>query len=104
MSKSASNAQTLIMRIFRAWHADNLAEIAESTAFEIFASELTLRPYGLGLEEIQSGLAGGGQDGAIDSVYVFFDEALVTEDSEIVLDSSKPSAFGQERPLELWVV
>src|SRR5262249_21616072 len=63
-----------------------------------------LRSYGLNLDEVSAGIVGGGQDGAVDSVYTFFDDTLVDEDSEVVQGTSKPAAFGQDRPLELWVV
>ncbi|NUV30953.1 MULTISPECIES: AIPR family protein [unclassified Streptomyces] len=99
-----SNAQTLILRIFEAWKEENLPAVDGGTAFEVFSSELALRSFGLGIEEIQAGIVGGGQDGAIDSVYVFFDDALLDEDSDVVSETSRPSDFGQDRNLELWVV
>ncbi|WP_406727907.1 AIPR family protein [Streptomyces sp. GD-15H] len=92
------------MRIFDAWTEDNLPTVDGGTAFEIFASELALRPFGLGIEEIEAGIVGGGQDGAIDAVYVFFDDALLDEDSDVVAQKSRPTEFGQDRNLELWVV
>ncbi|MFD6042715.1 hypothetical protein ACFWG7_15515 [Streptomyces koyangensis] len=104
MPKMPSNAQTLILRIFEAWKEENLPAVDGGTAFEVFSSELALRSFGLGIEEIQAGIAGGGQDGAIDSVYVFFDDALLDEDSDVVSKASRPSDFGQDRNLELWVV
>lgn len=104
MPKMPSNAQTLIMRIFDAWKEENLPTVDGGTAFEVFASELALRSFGLGLEEIEAGIVGGGQDGAIDSVYVFFDDTLLDEDSDVVSETSRPTDFGQDRNLELWVV
>ncbi len=104
MVKTPGNAQTLLLRIFEAWQSDTLPESGGGAAFEIFASELALRSYGLNLDEVTAGIVGGGQDGAVDSVYVFFDDALVDEDSEVVLPDSRPGAFGRERSLELWVV
>lgn len=104
MPKMPSNAQTLILRIFEAWKEENLPAVDGGTAFEVFSSELALRSFGLGIEEIQAGIVGGGQDGAIDSVYVFFDDALLDEDSDVVSQTSRPSDFGQDRNLELWVV
>ena len=104
MVKTPGNAQTLLLRIFEAWQSDTLPESDGGAAFEIFASELALRSYGLNLDEVTAGIVGGGQDGAVDSVYVFFDDALVDQDSEVVLPDSRPGAFGQERSLELWVV
>jgi hypothetical protein len=44
----------------------------------------------LNLDELTTGVVGGGQDGAVDSVYVFVDDALVDEDSEVVLTASPP--------------
>jgi hypothetical protein len=104
MGRMPGNAQTLILRIFEAWQTENLPESDGGTAFEAFASEMALRSFGLSLEEVMAGIVGGGQDGAIDSVYAFFDEALINEDSEVVLPESKPNAFGQGRELELWVI
>ncbi|WP_329095517.1 AIPR family protein [Actinomadura citrea] len=92
------------MRIFDTWRNGNLPKLPESTAFEIFSSELALRPFGLPLEDIQAGIVGGGQDGAIDAVYVFFDDTLLDEDSEVVSTTSRPTDFGQDRNLELWVI
>lgn len=104
MGTAGSNAQRLLMRIFEAWRSDTLADLTESIAFEIFSSELALRSYGLSLDEVKSGIVGGGQDGAIDSIYVFFDDALIDEDSDVVSSSSRPSDFGEDRPLELWII
>lgn len=104
MPQMPSNAQTLVMRIFDAWKAESYPNLDESVAFEIFASELALRSYGLTLEEIEAGVVGGGQDGAIDSVYVFFDDSLLDVDSEVMAEDSRAADFGQGRSLELWVV
>jgi hypothetical protein len=104
MTSASANARTLLLRIFEAWHVENLPTYKEGDAFEIFASELVLRPYGLVLDEVKAGVVGGGQDGGIDSVYTFFDDNLIDEDSEIVDPDSKPSDFGQGRTLELWII
>ena len=104
MTPAPANARTLLNRIFETWRADCLADYSEGAAFEIFASELVLRPYGLVLDDVKAGIVGGGQDGAIDSVYVFFDDNLIDEDSEVVDPSSKPSDFSQDRLLELWLI
>jgi AIPR protein len=104
MTPPTTNARTLLTRIFGAWRSDCLASYSEGTAFEIFASDLALRPYGLALDDIEAGIVGGGQDGAIDSVYVFFDDNVIDEDSEVVDPASKPSDLGQGRLLELWII
>lgn len=104
MSGTRGNAHALLMRIFESWKSDNFPTYLEGDAFEIFASELALRPFGLTLDEIQMGIVGGGQDGGIDAVYTFFDDNLLAEDSEVVSTESKPSEFAQGRLLELWVI
>jgi hypothetical protein len=104
MTSHPGNARTLLIRIFEAWRADCLASYPEGAAFEIFASELVLRPYGIVLDDVKAGIVGGGQDGAIDSVYVIFDDNLIDEDSEVVDPSSKPGDFSQDRLLELWII
>ncbi|MFD7901165.1 AIPR family protein [Kitasatospora sp. NPDC059747] len=104
MAPAQTNARTLLMRIFGSWHEENIPDSSPDTAFEIFASELSLRSYGLGLENIQDGIVGAGQDGGIDSVFTFWDDNLLDEDSEILADSRRPGEFSQERLLELWVV
>ncbi|MFF4412851.1 AIPR family protein [Streptosporangium sp. NPDC001559] len=104
MPAPQTNARTLLMRIFESWHEENVAHSSPDTAFEIFASELSLRPYGLGLENIQDGIVGAGQDGGIDSVFSFWDDNLLDEDSEIFSEARRPSEFPQERLLELWVI
>lgn len=55
MTPPTTNARTLLTRIFEAWRADGLASYPEGAAFEIFASELALRPYGLAPEDVQAG-------------------------------------------------
>jgi hypothetical protein len=92
------------MRIFESWRGENFPSHPEDVAFEIFASELVLRPYGLVTEDVEAGIVGGGQDGAIDSAYVFFDDTLLDEDSDVALPSSRPNDFGQDKSLELWIV
>jgi hypothetical protein len=104
MSGTHGNAHTLVMRIFESWRTENVPRYDEARAFEVFASDLTMRPYGLALDEIESGIVGGGQDGGVDAVYVFFDDNLLDEDSEVVSRDSRPADFGQGRALELWVI
>ena len=105
MTSPTANARTLLMRIFEAWRADSFPSYSDGDAFEIFASELVLRPYGVTLDNVEAGIVGGGQDGAIDSVYVIFDDNLIEVDSEVVDPSSKSTDFSQDRhTLELWVI
>jgi AIPR protein len=104
VSGTRGNVHALLMRIFESWKSDNFPAYPEGDAFEIFASELTLRTFGVTLDEVQTGIVGGGQDGGIDAVYTFFDDNLLAEDPEVVSNGSKPADFAQGRVLELWMI
>jgi hypothetical protein len=49
------------------------APMAPSRAFELFACEQVVRMYGLSPDDVETGIVGGGDDGALDGVYVFLD-------------------------------
>jgi hypothetical protein len=68
-------------------------------AFEYFACEQVLRDYELSPEEIEDGVVGAGQDGAIDGIYVFLGSILLTEDSDLLGDDFVPTNY--ERGLKL---
>ncbi|MBY4384135.1 AIPR family protein [Rhodococcus fascians] len=54
--------------------------------FEFLACTQVLREHGLSSDEVLAGIVGGGNDGAIDGVYVFLGDALLVEDSDSLLD------------------
>lgn len=53
--------------------------------FEFFTPQLLLRDHALSEDEISDGLVGGGGDGGIDSMYIFVDEVLVAEDTDLTI-------------------
>ena len=54
--------------------------------FEFFVPQQILKRYNLSDEEIESGVCGGGNDGACDSIYIFLnDELLNSEKTENIL-------------------
>ena len=73
-------------------------------AFELFGCEQTLRDRDLSPEEIELGVVGGGNDGAIDGVYVFLGDDLVAEDSELFDDDFAVSQVAPKSRLLLWLV
>ena len=55
----------------------------DDKVFEFFACEQVLKEADLSIDEISSGIVGGGGDGGIDAVYTFLDQSLLAEDSSI---------------------
>jgi len=51
--------------------------------FEFFTSEQILKDYDLNDEEVESGIIGNGGDGGFDSFYVFINDDLLREDTDI---------------------
>src|SRR5437870_900675 len=47
--------------------------------FELFAAQQVLRNFPLDLEEIESGIVGGGNDGGIDSFYLIVNGKLIRD-------------------------
>jgi AIPR protein len=82
----SSSELVLLNQILKDRQNSRNSPIPEDKAFEIFACEQVLRKYDLSLEEIEEGVVGGGNDGAIDGVYVFLDDRLLTEDTEVLED------------------
>jgi hypothetical protein len=75
------------------------APLPDDKAFEYFACEQVLQDYELSQEELEYGLIGGSQDGALDGIFAFLGDLLLTEDSELVSDDSVPTKY--ERGLKL---
>ena len=78
--------------------------LKDDDAFELFACEQVLRDRDLSAEEVALGVVGGGNDGAIDGVYVFLGDALLSEDSEVLQDGFSPSKVASGACLSLWLV
>ena len=80
------------------------APMAPDRAFELFACEQVLRMYELSPDDVESGIVGGGDDGALDGVYVFLGGRLLAEDDQLLSDDSTPSGFERDMDLALWVI
>ena len=73
-------------------------------AFELFGCELALRERDLSPDEVEFGVVGGGNDGAIDGVYVFLGEDLLAEDSALFDDNFAVGHITPKTRLLLWLV
>ena len=78
--------------------------LPDDVAFELFAIEHVLRDLDLSGDEVAAGRVGGGDDGGLDGVYVFLNEDLLDDDSEILVEGFSASGVSVGSRLLLWVV
>ncbi|MEK6977649.1 MAG: AIPR family protein [Candidatus Hydrothermarchaeota archaeon] len=57
--------------------------LSDSDYFELFTAEQLLKDFDLSYDEIESGIIGGGGDGGIDSIFIFLNEYLLQEDTDL---------------------
>ncbi|HII3476973.1 TPA: AIPR family protein, partial [Citrobacter braakii] len=55
----------------------------ENIFFEFFSAGLILKDYDLSYDQIEDGLCGNSLDGGADSIYLFINGDLISEDSNI---------------------
>jgi hypothetical protein len=84
-----SGAQTLITTVFDDWRETNLPSTPESDAWEIFTSWLLLRPFDANLDEVQTGIVDGSNDGGVDSVYTLIGGSVAQADHQLIEDPSE---------------
>lgn len=97
MSRSLTNNQLLIRELVTQEFSDS-SYSDEATFFEFFATSQALKDYDLSDEEIESGLIGSGLDGGCDSIYLFYNDVLVSE------DTVENISISREAKLELTVI
>jgi AIPR protein len=98
---SMSQDDRLVLgEIFKQQHQKDYPLLSPNEYFEIFASEqiLKARGYDLDPDQIASGIVGGGNDGGVDSFYLFVNSKLVREDTD-------PTSFkGQQLDFDLVII
>ena len=78
--------------------------LPDDQAFELFACEQILKDSELSVDELPSGIVGGGDDGGFDGVYAFVGEQLITDDSDIFDSDFSASRLSQGVPLKLRLI
>lgn len=81
--KSLNADQVVLKRILSDLRAEEGNERTESDFFEAFSAEQILKDNDLSYEEIENGIVGKGGDGGIDSVFLFINGVLISEDTEV---------------------
>jgi hypothetical protein len=99
-----NNDLVLLDQVLADRQANRAEPIEEDYAFELFACEQVLRDRDVSPDEVEAGVVGGGNDGAIDGVYVFLGDALLTDDSEVLDEGFSPAKVAHGTPLALVLV
>jgi hypothetical protein len=76
----STNDRVLLDGILSSRRASIAPEMAEDKFFELFLAEQLLWAKNLSWEELLDGVIGGGGDGGIDAVYIFYNGILLTSD------------------------
>lgn len=85
----SDNAKSILSDVISQRKAEAAPEISDEDYFEIFSAEQILKDFELSYEELEAGIVDGEHDGGIDAAYVFVDDELVREDTEVA-DFKKP--------------
>lgn len=99
-----SNELVLLDQILQQRQSERAVALSDDRAFEVLACENALRDYNLSTEEVEAGIVGGGDDGAIDGVYVFLGDERLAEDSELFDDEYSPSKVNAGTRLLIWLI
>lgn len=89
----STNDRVLLDSILKDQHAQIAPDIAEDDFFELFLAEQLLWEHDLSWEELQSGLAGGGDDGGMDAIYIFCNGRLLDADIDLSVPVKNSAAF-----------
>lgn len=100
----ASNDEALVRQLLLQGQESGSLPADEAAAFEHLAARLVTKPFGLSDEEADDGVVGGGDDGAIDSVHIMFDDDLVREDFYVLDDAFVVSELPRGRRLVLILI
>ena len=107
----SANDLILLDKILEQTRLEESPSLSSSDFFELFAANQILKDFELSYDEISSGIVDSGGDGGIDSVYVFVNGELLTEDFdfstrrkkieiELVLIQAKTSAGFSESAMD----
>jgi hypothetical protein len=100
----ANNEQVLLDAVLKDRQDARPAPLPDDKAFELFACEQALRDRELSEDEVAEGVVGGGNDGGMDGVYVFLNDVLLNEDSEVFDEAFQASKLPTGSRLEVRLV
>src|SRR5690242_20257046 len=94
-----SNDRVLLDDLLAQRKQDIAPNSNDSDFFELFVAQQILKNYGLSYDDIESGIVDGGNDGGIDSIYLFLNGELVSDVDDVDL-----SVFRHNIKLDLIVI
>lgn len=80
------------------------SDLRNAYAFELFSAQCVLRRYNLSDEELESGIVGGGDDGALDGIFTLLDDVLIASDHEVFTEGFNNSNIRKGAILELHLI
>lgn len=112
MTKKKTNDQIVLDQIIQEKKLQIAKDFNREEFFEIFSAELVLQRFDLSYDEIEYGIVDGGDDGGIDSLYIFVNGELITEERkyddmpgevtiEFVINQSKNHPGFSEKAIDL---
>ncbi|WCE38796.1 AIPR family protein [Brevibacterium sp. BDJS002] len=99
-----SNDVVLLNRMLEERLSPTPSDRERGENFEQFTAELILRDEDISIEEINSGIVGGGRDGGVDSIYTFLHGQLLAEDSDQLRDEFDVTNVPRNAELRLVII
>ena len=100
----SNNTRVLLDQFLEQQKSERTTPLPDDKAFELFACEQVLKDSELSVDELSSGIVGGGNDGGIDGVYAFVNEQLIADDSDIFNSDFSASRLSRGVTLTLQLV
>ena len=91
----SNNTRVLLDQFLEQQKSERTTPLPDDRTFELFACEQVLKHSELSVDELSSGIVGGGNDGGIDGVYTFVNEQLIADDSDIFDSDFSASRLSQ---------
>jgi hypothetical protein len=99
-----TNELVLLDQILQQRQAERAEPLPDDRAFELLACENALRDFNLSTEEVEAGIVGGGNDGAIDGIYTFLGDEQLAEDSELFDEDYSAVKVSPGTRLVIWLI
>lgn len=90
MARAPHNTETVVREYLEQERMTKAPEQNANDFFEFFCPYVLLRDRSLSEEELTNGVIGNGGDGGIDSVYVFVNDVLIVEDTNLAAVRNAP--------------
>ena len=100
----SNNTRVLLGQFLEQQKTDRTTSLPDDTAFELFACEQVLKDSELSVDDLSTGIVGGGNDGGIDGVYAFLNDQVIADDSDIFDGDFSASRISRGVPLTLRLV